>query len=104
MRPMHIAANAALFQRIEEELFVSLTAIGRVQRQAGSRSKTAAPHCLGAAARSGAQAGNYSYFVFPGGNTARAGGTTEDQAGVGIFLGCFGFFASRLPRCWPLGI
>jgi hypothetical protein len=31
MRPMHIAANAALFQRIEGELFVSLMAIGRLQ-------------------------------------------------------------------------
>ena len=47
--------------------------------------------------------GNCCYFVLPAGGTAR-GGTTEDPAGLGTFLGCFGFFASRLPRCWPLGI
>ena len=42
------------------------------------------------------------YFVLPGGVTR--GVTKEEPAGDGTFLGCFGFFASRLPRCWPFGI
>jgi hypothetical protein len=41
-----------------------------------------------------------SYFFFAGELAEVFGAVVQDRfaAGVGIFFGCFGFFASRLPR------
>jgi hypothetical protein len=44
------------------------------------------------------------YLFLPGAGIDRADGTMEDETGTETFFGCFGFFASLLPRCWPLGI
>jgi len=44
------------------------------------------------------------YLFLAGGGVHLACGTKEDEGGGSTFLGCFGFLASRLPRCCPLGI
>jgi hypothetical protein len=45
-----------------------------------------------------------AYRFFPGGGAERDEGIVELNGCGGTFFGCFGFFASLLPRCTPLGI
>jgi hypothetical protein len=47
-------------------------------------------------------AGRYRFF--PGGGAERDEGIVELNGCGGTFFGCFGFFASLLPRCTPLGM
>ena len=45
------------------------------------------------------------YAFFPGVAPAGLGGAAEkDDTGTAGFFACFGFFFSRLLRCWPLAM
>jgi hypothetical protein len=47
---------------------------------------------------------DYPRFTgFPG-TDERDGSGIEDEGGIEVFAGCLGFFASLLPRCWPLAM
>jgi hypothetical protein len=46
----------------------------------------------------------YPRFVGFADVIGRGAGRIEDEAGIEVFAGCLGFFASLLPRCWLLAM